>query len=87
MKKHRATSFTRLILFLLVFLPITWVAINMIKGDDPWLELKKAVGMSTDQKKINYPKSSEELTIEMQRTEIKNLKNELELCQKARENQ
>ena len=87
MKKHRATSFTRLLLFLIVFLPIAWVAINVAKGDDPLVEFKKAVGISTDKAKTNYPKSSEELTIEMQRTEIENLKKELELCKEAQENQ
>lgn len=86
MKKHRATSFTRLMLFLIVFLPIAWVAINLAKGDDPLVEFKKAIGMSNESKEANYSKSSEELTIEMQRTEIENLKNELELCKQAQQN-
>ena len=87
MKKHRATSFTRLLLFLIVFLPIAWVAINVAKGDDPLLEFKRAIGVNTEHSKTSYPKSSEELTIEMQRTEIENLKNELELCKQAQGNQ
>jgi hypothetical protein len=89
MKKHRTTVFTRLLIFLLVFTPLAYVGVNYAKGKNPLTELKTLFGVKQNMQEQNTrdvpykSKSKEELTIELQRTEIENLKKELEACKQA----
>ena len=45
MAKTRMTGFSRLLLFLLLFLPIAFVGISYAKGEDPIANFKDLVGM------------------------------------------
>lgn len=89
MKKHRTTVFTRLIIFLLIFTPLAYFGVNYAKGKNPLTEFKALFDVNQDKQETNSrdiphkSKSKEELTIELQRTEIENLKKELEACKQA----
>ncbi|MFK8163780.1 MAG: hypothetical protein AB8H12_15145 [Lewinella sp.] len=45
MAKTRMTGFSRLLLFLLLFLPLAFVGISYAKGEDPIANFKDLVGM------------------------------------------
>ena len=47
MAKSRMTGFSRLLLFLLLFLPLAFVGISYAKGEDPVASFKDLVGMDT----------------------------------------
>ncbi len=82
MKKHRSTVFTRMLFFLLIFTPIAYIGVMFSQGKNPVDEVKNLINKTTD--KTNYSKTSEELTIEMQRSEIENLKKELKMCKEQK---
>lgn len=86
MKKHRSTVFTRLLFFLIIFLPLAFIGVTISKGKDPMIEFKRLIGQRTnsEESSTNYTKSSEDLTIEMQRKEIEILKKELEICKQSK---
>ncbi|WP_026231750.1 hypothetical protein [Neolewinella persica] len=54
MAKTRMTGFSRLLLFLLLFLPLAFVGISYAKGEDPIANFKNLVGMET----TNYSPST-----------------------------
>ena len=89
MKKHRTTVFTRLMIFLLVFTPLAYIGVNYAKGKNPVTEFKALIGANLNKSEGNRrdtphkSKSKEELTIDLQRNEIENLKKELEACKQA----
>ncbi|MFT5998710.1 MAG: hypothetical protein ACI81P_001164 [Neolewinella sp.] len=45
MAKTRMTGFSRLLLFLILFLPLAFVGISYAKGEDPIANFKDLVGM------------------------------------------
>ena len=75
MKKHRTTIFTRLLLFLIIFLPISYLLVTYLKGEDSILNKKGDV-----KEVIHESKSTIELTVELQRKEILRLQQELDSC-------
>ena len=89
MKKHRVTVFTRLVIFLLLFTPLAYIGVNYAKGKDPIVEFKKLISSKQNGTDLNVneapykSKSKEELTIDLQRNEIENLKKELAACKQS----
>lgn len=75
MKKHRTTIFTRLLLFLLIFTPISYLLITYLQEDG--LFNKKGAGISI----IKYErKSTLEITNELLRNENAMLNKQLDSC-------
>ncbi len=81
MQKHRATVFTRMLIFLLIFLPLAFIGVTKYQGKDPMVELKKLIGDKNKEQPTNYSKTSEEMTIEILRQEVSDLKTQLIECQ------
>lgn len=75
MKKHRTTILTRLLLFLLVFTPISYLVISYLQEDGAFN--KKGMDVSTMK---HESKSTSELTIELLRKENVLLKKQLDSC-------
>ena len=75
MKKHRTTIFTRLLLFLIIFLPVSYLLVTYLKGDELILNKKGEVNET-----IHESKSTIELTVELQREEILRLQQALDSC-------
>lgn len=91
MAKTKLTAFSRLLLFLIIFLPATYFGVSYYKGEDPIANLKKAIGMEntpTAQTQSLPPAASDPATapatfenVQNLRAELKNLKAELAIAE------
>ncbi|MEM6769997.1 MAG: hypothetical protein AAF597_05350 [Bacteroidota bacterium] len=91
MAKTKLTAFSRLLLFLILFLPATYFGVSYYKGEDPIANLKNVLGM--DEAPVaqtqTVPTPAEDPAtapatfenVQNLRAEIKNLKAELAIAE------
>lgn len=93
MAKTKLTAFSRLLLFLLLFLPATWFGVSYYKGEDPIANFKKVIGLTpttttTAQAPAPATDHSDPATapatfenVQQLRAEIRNLRTELRIAE------
>lgn len=91
MAKTKLTAFSRMLLFLIIFLPATYFGVSYYKGEDPVANLKNVLGMEatpTAQTQTAPPATPDPATapatfenVQNMRAEIKNLKAELAIAE------
>lgn len=91
MAKTKLTAFSRLLLFLIFFLPTTYFGVSYYNGEDPVANIKKVFGMEnvpTAQTQTAPPVTADPATapatfenVQNMRAEIKNLKAELAIAE------
>ena len=91
MAKTKLTAFSRLLLFLIIFLPATYFGVSYYKGEDPVANLKNVLGMENApvaQTQTAPPVTQDPATapatfenVQNLRAEIKNLKAELAIAE------
>ncbi len=92
MAKTKLTAFSRMLLFLIIFLPATYFGVSYYKGEDPIANLKNVLGMEANapaaQTQTMPPANDDPATapatfenVQNLRAEIKNLRAELAIAE------
>ena len=92
MAKTKLTAFSRMLLFLIIFLPATYFGVSYYKGEDPIANLKTVLGMEANvpvaQTQTMPPANNDPATapatfenVQNLRAEIKNLRAELAIAE------